>query len=423
MKFFNPLKIHLLFPPKSVLIAGLSFRLICALAFADLHSDYYWEYGEIAKNVISGKGYSFRAFSGNTMIDRYREDLSPLPTAFMSPGYVWVLIPFIALRNSVVANILLILLQTLLSMATIVLVYHFTRAMFNPRAAVFSAIAAALMPDVVYAVISFSPTVFYHAGVIILLFLIGNGKSESPRLHIFLVSVLCAVLIFFRFEFVLYVFLIALLLALERRAKESIVIVMTTICFILPWSARNYEVFCEMVPLGTGAGLNLYRGNNAENIGSWGNEKTNRELLRIPRDKRFELALDSLFREEAWDFVRKEPKREAELVAVKVGQLWLFSPLHPTPYNLVYVAASSLAFILFFVGLLVTWHWAKYKYLYMFLLYSTILAMIFFALPRHQTMMRIGMLPFIGAGVDALMMYFSRPAKLGLERQKTLEGR
>lgn len=180
---------------------------------------------------------------------------------------------------------------------------------------------------------------------------------------------------------------------------------------LLPWSIRNYAAFGEIVPLGTGVGLNLYRGNNAQGIGNWGDETTNSELLRIPKNRRFEIAFDSLFRERSWEFIRNHPYQDAKNISTKTFQLWLFSSLRPTPFEAVYILVSLLLFIFFLIGIVKTWNWQKFNYMYIFLLYSTILAMVFFALPRHQTMMRIAMLPFVGAGVDAVWKTFKGSAR------------
>lgn len=84
----------------------------------------------------------------------------------MSPGYVWVLVPLIALRNVELANTLLIVVHTLVSLITMILVFRFASTIFTPRIGLFSALAAALLHDFAYAVVSFSPTVLYHLGVI-----------------------------------------------------------------------------------------------------------------------------------------------------------------------------------------------------------------------------------------------------------------
>ena len=398
-------------PLRTTIILGLLLRVVCILLFTDIHSDYYWEYGEIAKNVVAGKGFALHSIEGNIPVRRYSEASHPLPTAYMSPGYVWVLIPLIALHNVELANILLILLQTLVSLITMILIFHFASRIFTPRIGLFSALAAALLPDFAYAVVSFSPTVLYHLGVISLFTLLYNEKEKFSARNLFSVALLCTVLTYFRFEFILYVIILACFLALDRRVKEGGIVLAVTILLLIPWSVRNYESFGEVVPLGTGAGLNLFRGNNAEEIGSWGNASTNEALLKIPRDRRFEIVLDSLFRKEALNFVRRNPVAEAKNVTLKTCQLWFFSSLRPTPYNALYILTSVFASLFFVLGVVKTWSWQTHKYLYLYLIYSTFLAMVFFALPRHQTMMRIGMIPFIGAGIEVVWEYIRHKSR------------
>ena len=392
---------------RRVLLLGLCLRIVVIILFSHLESNFYWEYGEIAKNAVAGKGLSFYVLQNDSLDYHFSINAKPFPTALMSPGYVFFLIPFLSIDNVVAANILLILVQVIVSLVAIALVFHFSSRLFSPRVGLLSALAAAILPDFAYAVISFSPTVLFHLGLIVLFILLANRRDNFSAADTALLSFFCALLTYLRFEFIVYVFALPLLLRPSGKIKEGILAVIVTICMLLPWSIRNYSAFGEIVPLGTGEGLNLYRGNNAGGIGNWGDETTNYELLQIPKNRRFEIAFDSLFRERSWQFIRSHPYEDVKNISAKTFQLWLFSSLRPTPYDALYIVASLFVFIFFLIGIVKTWNWQKFNYLYVFLFYSTILAMVFFALPRHQTMMRIAMLPFFGAGVEVVWKAFN----------------
>jgi hypothetical protein len=48
---------------------------------------------------------------------------------------------------------------------------------------------------------------------------------------------------------------------------------------------------------------------------------------------------------------------------------------------------------------------------HLFLIYSTIVGLVFFTLPRHQTMMKIVLVPMTGAGLEFLWNLFRRKMK------------
>ena len=90
------------FPKKAIIIIVLALivRLIFIFSFSDLKKDYYWEYGEIAKNIIHGNGYSLFHFNGNALEHKYTPDADILSSAYMPPGYVAFLLPFMMVTFS-----------------------------------------------------------------------------------------------------------------------------------------------------------------------------------------------------------------------------------------------------------------------------------------------------------------------------------
>jgi hypothetical protein len=68
-------------------------------------------------------------------------------------------------------------------------------------------------------------------------------------------------------------------------------------------------------------------------------------------------------------------------------------PLHIIPWMCI------LAF--FVVGVVAAGSWRRQKYVYLFLLCSSIVCIVFFALPRYQTMMKIATIPLAAHGLEA----------------------
>src|SRR3954468_622213 len=66
------------------LIVGFVLRL-CAMPFAHIRKPQFWEYGDIAHNLLNGYGYAFSWY--------YRDHgiILRLPTAYMPPGQTYVI--------------------------------------------------------------------------------------------------------------------------------------------------------------------------------------------------------------------------------------------------------------------------------------------------------------------------------------------
>ncbi|MER3329932.1 MAG: hypothetical protein RIF34_10175, partial [Candidatus Kapaibacterium sp.] len=75
----------------SIVLLGIVLRVILLLFLGtDGQSD--WEYGIIAENIIDDKGYSFYYFDGGKLTHEIKENSNPSPSAYMAPGYVYLLI-------------------------------------------------------------------------------------------------------------------------------------------------------------------------------------------------------------------------------------------------------------------------------------------------------------------------------------------
>ena len=112
-----------------IMALGLFLRL--AMLFAvDLHSENYWEYGEIAKNLLSGRGYSLFYVHQNSIELKFSQDNIPQQTAYMPPIYVLFLLSFLMMKQIILRNILLIATQSFLGTGIILLLYKYFQNIF-----------------------------------------------------------------------------------------------------------------------------------------------------------------------------------------------------------------------------------------------------------------------------------------------------
>lgn len=397
-----------------VLVAvGAVLRVLHILFFVDLGEDYYGEYGEIAKNLHAGFGYSLFHAQGGLDFESMKFDAvaKPLPSAYMPPGYVAFLFPFLSIESINVRNALILGAQIILSCLTIVQMFRFCTAALQPRVALFAAAVVALLPEFVYASCSYSPTVFYHAGVLAVFSLVQNEKRMQSLSGAVLFGFLCALVIYFRSEFAAFALLAILYIAFKAGMKSGIIALSAVVLLLLPWQIRNHFVFGEWVPLATSGGLNFFRGHNEIGIGAWGDATTNEWLAAAPRGIQFEVEQSKMFFSRGLDFALAHPLEEVKNSLTKIVHLWFINPNDERTSHALYIIPWLLMLVAAVVGFLRHALWRTQKVVLLFLAYSTLVAILFFALPRYQTMMKIALVPFAALGIETLWKHRGRKSE------------
>ena len=388
----------------AVCVLGVFLRIIGLIGSESLRSDYYWEYGELAKNLAEGRGYSLWYFNNDALDHHFNPSQQVFPSAYMPPGYVFFLFPFILIKDIVLRNLLLFAVQTIVSVASILLVWNLTRKLISERSALIAAFLVAALPEFVYATLSFTPTVLYHSLVLCLLFILVERSVLTESRSTIAVAFLIALLVMLRFEFLLVGFAWSVLLFSQKKRTTAAAVVGAMLLVLLPWIVRNAVVLGEFIPGTTNVGLNLYRGSNGVAIGSWGEESTIPEIRQLPRDKRFELSMNELYLRHGLQYMRSHPFEMIEGLFLKTWDLWVLNLHDPSGRALSPILAviSVILFTTFLIGLVRSPSRSKNPYLVLFLICSTLIAMAFFVMPRYQTMMRIAVVPFSAYGMEIL---------------------
>lgn len=392
-------------PPKSlvaVLLLGVILRVVYVLLFVDLGHIQYWEYGEIVNNLLAGKGYSLFHFDGlrNTIL--FDPGASPDPSAWMAPGYVAFLVPFFYIPIITLRNALVLFVQIVFGGILILTTYRFTRDHFSAKAAMYAAAITAILPEFIYATASVTPTLLYQLGIVAVLGLLYPATPVDLRKAI-LIALISAGLVAIRPEFLLFVGLTMVLLIYRRQVRAAMVIVAVVVLFLLPWQLRNYSVFGEWVPLTTSGGLNLFRGHNEVQIGAWSDDYIEQHVPSIAHGPRFELELNALYEARALDFARSHPLLEIENSGLKVVRFWFFDPSDGRTTRLLYIVPWGLMLLLALVGIFRSRGWTFHRVSLLFLGYSTLIVIVFFVLPRYQTMMKIALVPFAAVGLEWML--------------------
>jgi 4-amino-4-deoxy-L-arabinose transferase-like glycosyltransferase len=385
-----------------IILISLILRIFSVFYAIDLKKDYYWEYGEIAKNIINGNGYSLFYIEDSKLEHNYKPEIIPSKSAFMPPGYVYFLLPFLLIKNVVLRNILLYLIQIIISLVTVYLIYILTRKFFDEKIALIASFITGILPEFIYSTLSVSPTIIYH--LLILSILIISLRSNPKSIDIIVCGILITLTIYFRSEFVLLGLIIVLMLLFQKKYKYSLSIFFIMIILILPWSIRNYLTFNELMPLSSNFGLNLYRGNNPHGIGSWGDDEIKEKISRLS-SKNLEVELNNIYKGEVISYVKDNPIDVIKNMFLKLLYLWFYYPNDQRASNLIYLLPTLILNIFFIIGVLSSKDWNKYKLFYLFFIYSSLVAIIFFPMIRYQTMMKILMIPFCAFGIIKLSKY------------------
>jgi hypothetical protein len=391
-------------------IIGLAFlaRMLFLVFFVDLKSSNYWEFGYIGENLKAGKGYSLFYFTDDKLNQIYDSNSTPYPSAFMPPVYVYYLYPFLFIDNDVSRNILLIFSQIIISLITIFLLYKFCIKYFSKNIALISSLIIAIVPEFIYITTIFNAVNHYHLFIICFFMLILSKDIFHNKRKIFLFSLFASMLILLRSEFVLFLAFVYIILLIKRKFSFTFTSAILIMLFISPWIIRNAIVFDDFIPLSTSGGLNFYRGHNPERIGYWGDEYFLSEIKVNTSGNNFELMYNDYYYNKAFNFAKENPVQEIKNSFLKVYHLWIFNTNDKRSFNPGYMIPSLIIIIFSILGIIKSFNLRKYYIIYIFILSATLTAILFFALPRYQIMMKIALIPFCSLYMEQLFNRIKR---------------
>jgi hypothetical protein len=394
---FNKIKNN---PIWLILIIAFLARMIFMFLFTDLRSDYYWEYGDIAKYILDGKGYSFVFFNGNDYEWGYQVKEYAYPSAFMPPGYVFFLIPFLLIKNLILRNILFFTVQAILSTLCSYFIFKFSVKYFSKNIAIISALIYAVLPEFIYASNIAGPTIIYHLGVILIFYMLSNKEILNNLKGILILCVSIALLIYFRSEFAFYSVFIFFLLLYHKKFKNALIFVIVIWSILLPWQIRNFMVFDEFIPLTTNSGLNFYRG-HCEFPSYQINKESNleKQIVELKTYKNFEQLANKMYMKKGLDYAKNNPLKEFIKGFSNVFYLWTFVPEDKRSSHPLYLIPWFVLLLFSIIGIVKTFSIEKFIFVYLFLIYHSTLAFVLFPLPRYQTLMKVALIPFAAYGV------------------------
>ncbi|MBS4034063.1 MAG: glycosyltransferase family 39 protein [Ignavibacterium sp.] len=358
-----------------------------------------YEYGAIAQNLVQGKGYSLFYNDEGQVGFKFKASAHTYQSAWMPPLYVYFLVPFYLVESDSLRLFLIFLTQSFLSILTIFFLYRLTEKTFNQASAIIASCIYAFLPEFIFASAIIGPTIFYHLLSVLIIYYLLLLKRNEGLLNVATIGLLFGAILLLRSELLLFILIIISLKVYRKKYKNALIILLLTFLSILPWQIRNYLVFDKVILSTTSAGLNFYRGHNQFKIGDWKDPYTENEIKKIIKYDNYELKANSLYFSEAIKSIKQNPFQEIKNSVIKISQLWIFNIDNKHLRNPLYIFPWLLILVFALTGLIKYYDWNRYEEFYLFLISTTIVAVLFFVIPRYQTMFKIIILPFAAHSV------------------------
>ena len=364
-----------------------------------------YEYGAIAQNLVQGKGYSLFYNDEGEVGFKFKTSAHTYQSAWMPPLYVYFLVPFYLVDSDSLRLFLIFLTQSVLSILTILFLYKLTEISFNPATAIIASSIYAFLPEFIFASATIGPTIFYHILLVLILYYLLLLKRNESFKNIVIIGFLFGAILLLRSELVLFLLIVILLMVYRNKYKTAFYIFLLTILSLLPWQIRNYVLFERVIPFTTSSGLNFYRGHNQFKLGDWKDPYTENEIKKLIKYDNYELKVNELYFSEAIKSIKQNPFQEIKNSVIKISQLWIFNIDNKHLRNPFYILPWLLILALALTGLIKHYDWNRYEEFYLFLISTTIVAVLFFVIPRYQTMFKIILLPFTA---HSLIYYYNK---------------
>jgi hypothetical protein len=347
----------------AILAVAFVARAVIAAMFTDLDpaTANIWEYGEIARTTVE-HGYAQMVAPIAMKSSHPADPTFVYPTAFMPPFLIFVWIGLFLLFG--VTKLALAMMTALNVLTGAGIVYYSIRA----ARALFGSEVIALLVGIVMAlhpVFVFSVTTYHALNVYIVLLLIVFDLTLSTRRQTYamsaLVGLIAGIAALVRTEYLVLAGAIILgSLITHRQWKMTAVAAVAALVVIAPWTARNYVVFHQLIPVANSEGFNLFKGFNPEANGSGKFVEINnvaerllgRDLNGVPLNRNYENACDKVFYNAAIDYMKSHSLRSFVVLPMyKAALFWIYDIYDPITHQVLYQLQFWPLFVLSIIGL------------------------------------------------------------------------
>ncbi len=402
--------------------------------FGDYENPEMYEHGKIARNLLIDNGFAMHWPYPSNSAERLAEHAAPpeFEGAFIPPANPYILyIVMEIFGDNAKGYFALMLLNAIFSAITVILTFQIAKIFFRERAARISGIIGAFFLPNAFGCVTFSGSPLYQmlALAILLSLVLYIRKPDIKTLII--AAMLTSLQIFTRSEFLLLgnilIFVSAAIVLLMKKHRLSTIAlhygisVALVFLTISPWMYRNTELFGKFVPIVSHPWHEIWRGNNEMATGGafgknnesiWLNENHSPHLIdkldSLDYNAYFEIAADSVFKEEAEHFIKNNPMEYIQLSLKRILFLWSIDIYTPRAKSIPYVFFILITIPAGFYGIYRAIKEHKY-YTIPFILFFAFYTMLFGLVnleTRYQIYMISTLIPFTGVFYDKILERF-----------------
>ncbi|GAP23068.1 glycosyltransferase family 39 protein [Leptolinea tardivitalis] len=366
------------------------------------------EFSTLVLNIIHNRGFAYYVVNQeNEITTKYIDSSKTIfPSAYMPPAYPYFLAGITSLiRNEKIAVFVIEIIQAILGSLICLLVYQTTKELFNETIAVLSLVISCFYPILAFSSSQISAVILYVFLAQLFLYLVTMLFRETSPNKILSwnigAGVVLGLLILSRAETVLFAILVIIWLFISNRKshwKFTAIFVLAIGITISPWVIRNFLVFGELTPLTISGGYNLWQGQNEKSEGTFGSyvvppvkesEELQEKIRNIVLSNKYEIDRDQIYKDEAIKVMRANPGRVIVLAIRKFFYYWGgvyfgFEMNYPQVHSPLVLGPWFCLLPFFILGLCNSIkYYKKFMVLYLLLLTSTAVSMVFFVLPRY----------------------------------------
>ncbi len=398
---------HLFSGPILLIVFFLLLRLIFIAAAKEFYKPRDYEYGEIARNIVKGNGFG-----------HYTETTGEFyQTSSHAPLYPYFLSLFYHFGQTPLTFLIIQIFQAILSVLTIIFVCGVTEIVYNKSTARISQWLFGIYPPMIYYCAKLVPTTILLFLLSLTIFLILKAAERNSPFSILAgiclgFSILCDPI-----ALMLYPAIIIWRIITKKIKTHSLILIfLSSILVITPWTVRNYVIHKNLVPITTQFGINFWIGNNPNATGTdfykiIDYEKGEYILMPHSLPKSVQDSLNSLseiertkfYLKKGFEFIKNNPAQFMKLLIKKFYYYWWFTPSSVylskdiIKYQMVLMVCYIPVLILGILGML--WSGAYFKNVILFLL-------IIFFISSLYIITHVGLIRY-RMPIEAILMIFT----------------
>lgn len=297
------------------LVIALAVRLLLVWKLDNFQHPISWEYGEIARNLVTDGEYAIWGL---------RSWMPPLYPALMAASMYLFTEPFLALE----------IFQAVLSTFSGLLLYWLAKELFDERTGYVALLGFALYPPLAVKVAYVDPITVEMALVCAAFLLLARARSRGDLPEVAVAGLLLGLAALSRPVLLVAAPAIAAtgIWAMNGKKGRGVLFLATFCLAVLPWTARNYAVHEEIVLVSSNGGFNFWIGNSSLATGEAYAVDGEPIWTKMPAELqerlggRGEVERDRMLYREGWSWIRREPVKFVRLCLQRATYFWWFRP-------------------------------------------------------------------------------------------------